>query len=160
MQGKSSPTTVCALCREHRRLCKSHIIPEFLYSTIYDETRRIHVRSGDVATPNTVRQKGIWQHLLCQSCENKISRWERYADHVFRGGWPEVTASRSGQVIWLTGLEYASMKLFLLSILWRSGVSTNRFFANIRLGPHIEVDRVPRRGVRVVSPGLAGLVLS
>lgn len=146
MQDKSRPTTVCALCREHRPLCKSHIIPEFLYTTVYDESGRIHVRSGDVTSHNTVRQKGIWERLLCQDCESHLSKWERYANHVFRGAKPEVASERSGKVLWLSGLDYAAIKLFLLSVLWRAGISTDRFFRNVELGPHENALRGMLRG--------------
>lgn len=141
MQEKTSPTTVCALCQDRRQLCKSHIIPEFLYSAIYDDAGRIHLRSGDIATDNKLRQKGIWQYLLCQECETRISKWERYADHLFKGKRPEVTAVRTRDGLWLSGIDYTSMKLFLLSILWRAGVSTDGFFENVMLGPHEETLR-------------------
>lgn len=141
MSQASAKESICALCLEQKALCRSHIIPEFIFKSIYDQTGRLHIRSGDPDLPNRLAQKGFWQKLLCQACETTISRWERYAELLFAGSRAEVTSSIEGKVLWLHGLDYASMKLFLLSILWRSSVTRHRFFEHVALGPHEDVLR-------------------
>ncbi len=38
----------------------------------------------------------------------------------------------------ITGINYKSFKLLLLSILWRSGIAEGRVFSQVTLGPHAE----------------------
>jgi hypothetical protein len=45
-------------------------------------------------------------------------------------------------MIQVLGLDYAKLKLFELSILWRAGVSTLPFFSRVDLGVHEEVLRL------------------
>ena len=46
-----------------------------------------------------------------------------------------------GKVIHVSGLNYAKLRLFQLSILWRAGVSSLPDFSQVKLGPHEEVLR-------------------
>lgn len=130
----------CSLCLENARLCKSHIIPEFLYSTLYDDDHRFiavtNVQQGTVKKG----QKGFWEPLLCTNCESHIARYERYSRRLFVDPLPqnkqESTRSRLHERI-----EFPLMKLFILSILWRSSVSTLPVFKHVALGPHAEIIR-------------------
>lgn len=127
----------CALCCEPHQLKNSHIIPEFLYQSLYDEIHRFHVLSVVPDQDNSLMQKGIREPLLCQSCEQKFSVWERYASLALRGG-VELTHRREGNIICISGLDYAKFRLFQLSILWRASVSSLQFFENVQLGRHEE----------------------
>jgi len=122
----------CALCRVERELRKSHIIPEFLYKTIYDYRHRLHQLSRIPDQPNQLRQKGYYERLLCGDCEAKISKWERHASRVLQGGI-ELTWERYGNVLVIQGFDYPSLKLFQLSVLWRSAVAKGQFFERVRL---------------------------
>lgn len=77
---------VCALCHEPGELRRSHIIPEFFYKPVYDETHRFLQSSTDPADRVLTRQKGLREYLLCQRCETKLSGWETYASKVIKGG--------------------------------------------------------------------------
>jgi len=128
----------CRFCLEFGELQKSHIIPEFLYKSLYNEKHRLHVLSVSPDQENNLReQKGLRERLLCKACEQKFSVWERYACLLLEGGTP-VTYRTEGSGIHLTGLNYVQFKLFQLSILWRAGVSSLQFFENIQLGVHAE----------------------
>ena len=59
----------CALCLREAALCRSHIIPEFLYEPIYDDKHRLKLLSVIPEQPTTYKQKGIWEKLLCEACE-------------------------------------------------------------------------------------------
>ena len=83
------------------------------------------------------KQKGIWEKLLCEQCEQKLSVWEGYASKALFGG--EYTRSpRHGRLMKISGLDYKKLKLFQLSILWRAGVSSHELFSAVKLGPHQE----------------------
>ena len=133
--------THCALCKQSKTLCRSHIIPEFMYSSLYDEKHKFYVLSANLAKPSWTEQKGLRERLLCQACETKLSRWEDYACDLLSNRVPTV-AKRSGDLIWVHGADYTRFKLFQLSILWRAAVSSLQIFSNVVLGPHEERIRV------------------
>lgn len=127
----------CALCHQDETLRNSHVIPEWVYEPLYDEKHRFHVLSADPKRPSWPEQKGLRERLLCDGCETKLSVWEGYTRELLSGGIP-TTSTRSGDLVWVYGAEYASFKLFQLSILWRAGVSSLPIFSKVQLGPHEE----------------------
>jgi hypothetical protein len=131
----------CALCLCEAELRRSHIIPEFLYETLYDDKHRLQILSVIPDQDNWREQKGLRERLLCDACEQKLSVWERYASLVLKGGVP-LNYRREGDIVFVSGLDYAQFKLFQLSVLWRAGVSTLNFFEKVQLGSHAEVLRL------------------
>lgn len=127
----------CRLCKRDRHLKNSHIIPEFLYSSLYDEKHRFHRVSIKENEKNKLIQKGVREYLLCGDCEQKLSKYETYASKVFKGG-VELGFSHEGNLIHLDGIDYVKFKLFALSILWRASISSLDVFEHINLGPHEE----------------------
>lgn len=130
----------CALCRQDRKIRRSHIIPEFLYEAMYDDKHRFHVLSVVKDQNDWMEQKGLREPLLCDDCETKISRFEDYARRLLKGG-AEFEFQRQGSVVIVDGIDYQRFKLFQLSILWRAGVSTLNLFQHVQLGPYEEVLR-------------------
>lgn len=139
----------CALCLGEAPLRNSHVIPEFLYRSLYDEKHRLHQVSADPAQPNIYLQKGLREPLLCELCEQKFSVSERYASMLLNGG-VGVSVRRQGNRLHLTEIDYKKLKLFQLSILWRAGISSLSAFSQVNLGTHGE--RV-RRMLATDDPG-------
>lgn len=82
-------------------------------------------------------------NILCQECENKISRWEAYAYTVLYGGIlpkgsqvlvQQQRNQHGAEFLYVQGLDYKLFKLFLLSILWRASISSRPFFKYVSLG--------------------------
>ncbi|VAW81253.1 hypothetical protein MNBD_GAMMA12-1540, partial [hydrothermal vent metagenome] len=109
----------CHLCLHDKPLKKSHIIPEFVYKSLYDEKHRYHILSTFKATKTAQQQKGLREPLLCELCEEKLSKYERYVSLIFTGAIP-TTENTNGDLITINGLKYKEFKLFALSILWRA----------------------------------------
>ncbi|KXI28121.1 hypothetical protein [Paraglaciecola hydrolytica] len=130
----------CKLCREEKSLKQSHIIPEFLYSKLYDEKHRFHEIHVDSNRKNKLPQKGVREPLLCGLCEEYFSKFERYASLVLNGGF-ELIAKKIDGLFYFEGVEYNKFKLFSLSILWRASISSLDFFAEVNLGGHEEIIR-------------------
>jgi hypothetical protein len=127
----------CALCQVDRELQNSHIFPEFLYRYVYDTKHRLEVLDLGAGTVLEGMQQGLRERLLCRFCEQLIGRWEHYASQLLfhrRQSSPHF----DGQSVVIGGVDYPKFKLFLLSLLWRAGVSTLPAFRNVRLGPHEE----------------------
>jgi hypothetical protein len=86
-------------------------------------------------------QKGVREKLLCEACEQKFARWEKYAKETFSDG-RNVHITRSEKIFRLSGIDYKTFRLFLLSLLWRMGVSELEFFSLVDLGAkHQEILR-------------------
>jgi hypothetical protein len=116
------------LCVEIRPLCKSHIIPKFVFRWLKTSgnTRAIrhnHSEGGDSVagrlTKSALVQDGASKYLLCNGCEEKISVWER-AFHlnvfvpVHRGAPVRPPEMRPIE------LEYGKwLPLFCASLVWR-----------------------------------------
>lgn len=142
----------CALCLREETLCDSHIIPEFLYTTLYDDKHhRFHAISLDSKKRDKQHQKGIRQKLLCVSCEQALSEPESYVSKLLNGGML-LSGHREENRLHLSGLNYKQLKLFQLSILWRASVSSLSEFSEVKLGPHEETIRLM---LRTSNGGLA-----
>jgi hypothetical protein len=126
---------VCKLCKKSAKLSRSHILPEFFYSLVYDDLHRtMLISSGE---KEKFIQKGVREYLLCQECETKLSRYEGYAMKIIQD-IPNFEKDPSDLFIFSNNVDYRLFKLFQLSILWCAGVSSNRMFANVNLGKHEE----------------------
>jgi len=130
---------VCKLCRKSAKLRYSHILPEFLFSSVYDDLHRTMLVSS--SEKEKLIQKGVREYLLCQECETKLSCYEGYAIKVIKN-IPNFEEDLSSSFIFSNNIDYKLFKLFQLSILWRGSVSRNQMFANIKLGRHEERIRV------------------
>jgi|WetSurMetagenome_2_1015567.scaffolds.fasta_scaffold317249_1 hypothetical protein len=70
----------CALCSKISELQISHIIPSFVFTWLKETGGPI--RSNQI--PNKRIQDGVKQHLLCSSCENMLSQWEKpFYEEIF-----------------------------------------------------------------------------
>ncbi len=147
----------CRLClKEGNLLTKSHIIPEFMYKSLYDQHHRM-VK----AIPREIAKgtgKAISVHsgeyesgILCRHCDGSvIGGYERYSHSVLYGGpFPEdptpantnFAAPDGFTFSRCTKVNYTKFKLFLLSILWRASISKRQFFEDVHLGPYEEIIR-------------------
>ena len=133
-------TGFCALCQKDANICRSHVIPEWGYDGVYDNKHRFVAFDILNSRQSRVKQKGERERLLCERCENLLSDWEGYGKRVWEqkvGQWREL----AGGALMGTGLDYRKLRLFLLSVLWRSDVAKGSIGENVVLGPHSEVIR-------------------
>lgn len=82
------PASVCALCGQKQTLRESHIIPNFVQNRIRDAVEGATFRG--VENVNRRVQQMLVMPLLCDTCEKKLGRDERYVadviDKPFREG--------------------------------------------------------------------------
>ena len=111
-----------------------------MYGLTYDELHRfVYVPSPESGRPK-FEQQGLREYLLCAECEARFNRHETYsARTVF--GEHALAASAAGEFVVIHNVDYASLKLFQLSLLWRAGESTLPTFRSVVLGPHAETIR-------------------
>lgn len=85
-----------------------------------------------------------WEYLLCLDCEILFKGWEEYGYEVFYGDSNMSNIQRrivkrcNASFFEISNVDYVKFKLFMLSILWRMGVSGRDMFKHLHLGPHEE----------------------
>lgn len=127
----------CKLCKNERELKNSHIIPEFMYTPLYDKKHRFDMLSNHETLRTKNLQKGIREYLLCEQCEVVLSKYERYVSQIL-SGQNHIAHQRNGGLVHLDGVDYKKLRLFGLSVLWRASVSSLPIFKQVKLGPHEE----------------------
>jgi hypothetical protein len=114
----------CKLCLNDRDLKCSHIYPKWAVTNCRDEeTKRF------VTTPKIYAQDGPKEHLLCEECEEKFGRREKYfrelilSRRVPRNIPVEFIRTKDAK-IQITPFDFQQVKYFILSILWRLSVTS------------------------------------
>ena len=122
------------LCQQERPVIKSHIYPEWLYKTIYDQKHQYFVLSDNANSRRKTRLTGIYEKLLCGECEQKFSRWEGYASDVFNN--MNLKAIEDNRRVVFKHVEYTPLKLFQMSLLWRASIVHRPEIPRMELGTH------------------------
>ena len=139
----------CKLCLLDKPLLKeSHIIPDWFYNSLYDPSHsffEFSERCGKFIK----RKKFTGEYesdILCKECDNKIfnERYEDYAHAIFFNNnklkkdlrpifnGPFIVDGK--QYYRIVNLDYARIKLFFLSMIWRASISDREVFTNVKLG--------------------------
>lgn len=139
----------CKLCLQEKRLIKkSHIIPDFMYKGIFDDKHKI-VQKDFLNSRESFPSDGIYdKHILCAKCDNEIiNSYESYAAkelfkptmHEFIGALKHKVNGFYGDTtsVTMSGIDYKKAKLFFLSILWRSSISSHIFCKFVNLEPAV-----------------------
>ncbi|MGF7077720.1 hypothetical protein [Mucilaginibacter sp. UYCu711] len=141
----------CQLCLQEKNLLKkSHIFPNFLYKNIFGEEHRlVNINLGNFDDFHFTHSGFYDKEILCRECDGTIlSRLETYASNKLYFNGSERSRSEvrtellSGgdavPAIRFHNMDYAKIKLFLLSLLWRTHISKQAFFKEVQLGPYAE----------------------
>ncbi len=128
----------CRLCLQENEIIQSHILPEYLYAPLYpknkDKPKRFYAISNDPTVRKEYEQKGYREELLCHECDNKlIGKHEKYAKEVLKKIKYKIKNKLVINILKIEDVDYNSFKLFQLSILWRSSISSLEEFKNITL---------------------------
>lgn len=134
---------ICQLCLQEKKLLKnSHIIPNFLYKGLFDQKHKIVSVNLHDYSEKKFHQTGLKDsNILCAECDNGIiSMYERYASNTIFGDYKkcDIEVFNGDHIaipyIRFKNLDYHLIKLFFLSILWKSHLSKNSFFSEVNLG--------------------------
>lgn len=129
----------CKLCQQEKKLCDSHIIPEFFYRPIYDNKHKAIYSDLTTLKDKTI-QKGLVQKLLCENCETEISKFEAHVENIWYTK-QKFPFEFKNDIEVIENIDYAKFKLFHLSVLWKAGISILEDFLNVNLGEHEEIIR-------------------
>lgn len=117
-------------------MAHSHVLPEFLYAGTYGKNHQIISVSTDPRQKPRPIQKGFREHLLCLECEARVCKYESHSVGLIRDA--DKYRTKDNKTVLIPGLDYPRFKLFGLSLMWRSHISSLYFFTHVRLGPHAE----------------------
>jgi hypothetical protein len=125
---KASSADCCKLCNSPGPLhpC-SHVIPQWMYEMLPMDDRRMRIASSHEGEWEQRSPTGIYGSFVCRSCEEHFAAWDGYAADILRR---QPAATTQG---WNFGqYDYARLKRFFLSILWRIH-ACERFFDEVDL---------------------------
>lgn len=130
----------CRLCLQEKELIKtSHIIPKFMYKGILEKNKRIVETNLFNPSDAIFRPTGSYESgILCKACDNNvIGKLESYAAKILFQNQSLTFRSEEDKYIknlMLKDIDYTKFKLFLISLLWRASISTQKLFGAISLG--------------------------
>ncbi|MDP2788722.1 MAG: hypothetical protein Q8O46_01540, partial [bacterium] len=101
---------------------------------MYDKKHRFMEISLNPCKKIQLRQKGLREELLCNNCEQKIGKYEKYVSEFIYGG--KCKGILQGNAIYLKGLDYKKVRICYLSILWRMSIASCNVFRSVSLGVH------------------------
>ena len=130
---------ICALCLlAFDELCRSHIVPDYHFRRIRDEEDQLLKISATGRRLERKIQTGLFDRLLCQTCERHLNEnFENEVHRLFESGVFDPSSAGLGQD-YLVQTDYATFRLYMLSILWRASVSELPPFDLFKLGPVAE----------------------
>jgi hypothetical protein len=131
--------SLCKLCGDDRPLVRAHIIPESMYP-FESESREplIMVPSAPDVHPGRTRRGVYDRELVCGPCEAEFSPWDDYANRLLRkepGEHDYTYVDGEPQVYIIRTYDYAKLKLFFVSLLWRVSESNQSFCEHVSIGP-------------------------
>lgn len=133
---KTAPTPsiirTCHLCLNSSELRRSHIIPNALFKRIKQRDAGKGIRFDD-SKESLVEHtsESWWEYLLCDGCEQRIGLLDKYAVETLYNAHKSGVSRSDGVLI--TDLDYAGLKRFFTSLLWRAAISTLPEFDKVRL---------------------------
>jgi len=133
MNRKNPKIAECKLCLQIKKLCRSHILPEFLFKPLYNKDHKFHEISNLPQKKNRMRQIGIWEYLLCKECEAILQKNEDYVFRLLHQYDGKRENYRNAFLIY--DVDYKGLKLFQLSLLWRVVISNRREFKHVKIAP-------------------------
>ena len=145
---------LCRFCEEDKTLIEAHIIARCLHEPLQHPSGPMMLVSKELDShPKRLRTGQYDSEILCADCDNKFSPWENYTAKLLMtaGAYERYREANPGEDFYrIPEYDYASLKLCLLSILWRMSISKLPSFRRIALGPF---EAVIRRMLVDKNPG-------
>ncbi|MFC1490294.1 hypothetical protein ACFL6K_03700, partial [Candidatus Latescibacterota bacterium] len=129
---------ICKLCGDDKKLVDSHIIPHSFIKLTVNGNPNLKIYSKN---QNEFPQRapiGFYdKELVCEDCERKFSPWDDYAKTLLIDKLINYKHKNEDYEYYLIdSYDYKTLKLFFLSILWRSSATKHKVFSQVNLGPY------------------------
>ena len=116
----------CRLCRAVGKLVKSHVIPMALHLNVKPKDDNLRIYS-DSARRGQRSHTGVYGSFLCESCENAFAPYDKY-------GVEFVKRHKDGLGDSPICVDYAKLKLWVMSMLWRADACDRMLYEKVDLG--------------------------
>jgi hypothetical protein len=146
------PVGKCLLSGTEGPLVQSHIIPKFLGDKALGQAHRIQYGAG--TSPQLLFNSWSDNHICVAKGEERLRDLDTLAARIFRAhglSWRHFPLSQKSEryaiedtgveLIKVPGVDTNSLRLFLLSLLWRSAASSRFEFAEIEM-KHEDLERL------------------
>lgn len=129
----------CCLCGLEKKLIEAHVIPRSFHRIDPKDKQPLRLVTNIEGRYSQKLRKGVYDGaILCEDCEHKFSEWDNYGNELFLKSWESAAPILHDDKVvgykW-PDYDYSKLKLFILSVLWRSSVSGHPMYAKIDLGP-------------------------
>jgi hypothetical protein len=135
----------CKLTGEVGQPVKAHIVPKAFYELPPQSEGPCRLISNASDTYPKKVAIGIYDDtIVTKAGEARFGPWDDYASRVLLQRFDEFTPMRHNSkiVAWSRPhVDYAALKLFTLSVLWRAHASAQPAFRKVRLGVHEPIIR-------------------
>jgi len=124
----------CAFCEKHKKLERSHVIGNSVFSQILKKSENGNAVRITPSSPKKIkRDNHSWAiEMLCSECETMFNiKFENYAINALRGKITEVKVSEMFNGISFNNLDQYRMILYVLSIYWRGAYSIDKAYNNL-----------------------------
>lgn len=140
----------CYLCTQTKPLStRSHIIPRFMYEGMFIKNEPLYISPINVTSENKrlVKKSMIGEYeanILCFDCEQKIlgHYYDDYVATIFNGNsaaydtsikFENFSSELGFDYVNISNIDEERFRVFLLSVLFRVGISQRDLFKDIRL---------------------------
>jgi hypothetical protein len=127
--------TICSFCRLREASVDAHIMPRSFVRDGAEPGRNSYLLStrNDFAKRT---QTGVYDsELVCLPCEQRFGPYDDYGREFFQlKNAVQLVSPEMEGMVWQCPVDYAKLKLFILSILWRASASRRVECASVKLG--------------------------
>ena len=126
----------CRFCRKTKKLVDSHVVPKALHLDVQPDDDVMKIYSKDLAYGKR-SPSGVFGQFLCQHCERSFSNDDKYGvDFVktYKGGRTGARLCESFEHGFTADVDYAKLKLWVMSMLWRADACDHELFSRVNLG--------------------------
>ena len=129
---KTKPIDYCKLCKNKTQLEISHAIPKAVFNNIFRNASGKAVAINADTNTHTQYSSDSWaEHQLCKNCEAKLNnQYDSYGINLLKSTFNQ---EKKEYGLTFKNIDRKKFRLFFLSILWRSALSKNPHYKNIKL---------------------------
>lgn len=128
----------CKLCLKESILQESHILPNSIAKRIKNNGQTIVITNNRHPKAENSNFNYV-EPMFCWDCEQILCKYENYGTNVTIN---KNLVKRKGDNFVVFKVDFKRYFLYLISILWRAGLTNHREFSTVRLGlPFLELMR-------------------
>ena len=129
---------ICNYCKVDTKLINAHIVPRCFLG---DVTQQNFLEASTEYLHTKRRPIGPYdQKILCAKCDGKIGEFDNYAKALLMDNIDQYRNSKHPfYQIPSQSYDYAKLKKFFISLIWRASISSDDMFNRVSLGRYNDI---------------------